>query len=295
MQTKSKKRFLAAILAVAMAVSQMMPMTALADDGSQTTTSYVGDATAGDNSATSDATSSEKIAADNATTELKDTAPAETPAASGSEATSSDSSSTTQAPADPTPAPADPTPAPATPSPAPAEDTQQTAPSVEEPGLPPADNSASNAQAPLIAAGDPAIMEAATMANIRAGNTNYGNVTFARGEGQDNTIVIKVNENTRTYGEAYTKPGITVTLNGTEQSEGDVLKALNEGIVTMYATAEQDVRTPAGNYDVYVTFNLNNVTINETNYTILCGNSQLSKIHIWLMKQKVQKQGKPIR
>lgn len=280
MQTKSKKRFLAAILAVAMAVSQMMPMTALADDGSQTTTSYVGDATAGDNSATSDATSSEKIAADNATTELKDTAPAETPAASGSEATSSDSSSSTQAPADPTPAPADPTPAPATPSPAPAEDTQQTAPSVEEPGMPPADNSASNAQAPLIAAGDSAIMEAATMANIRAGNTNYGNVTFARGEGQDNTIVIKVNENTRTYGEAYTKPGITVTLNGTEQSEGDVLKALNEGIVTMYATAEQDVRTPAGNYDVYVTFNLNNVTINETNYTILCGNSQLSKIHI---------------
>ena len=105
-------------------------------------------------------------------------------------------------------------------------------------------------------------------------------MTFARGEGQENTIVIKVNENTRTYGEEYVNPGLTVTLNGTEQSEADVLKALNEGILTMYATAEQDVRTGAGTYDVYVTINLNNVTINETNYTILAGTTQLSKIHV---------------
>lgn len=272
MQTKSKKRFLAAVLAVAMAMSQLMPLTALANDGPQVTTSYVGDATTGDSKA--DSGSSEGTAAENATTnELKDATTTDATAAGEQEnAASSDTTSTTPA---------------AQPEATANTEVTDSAPAEEEPGLAPETETdaalpdASNGvAAPLSMSQNPAIMDAATMANIRTGSTNYGNVTFARGEGQDNTIVIKVNETSRTYGEAYTKPGLTVTLNGTEQNEGDVLKALNEGIVTMYATAAQDVTTPAGDYDVYVTFNVNNVTINETNYTILCGDSQLSKIHV---------------
>ena len=272
MQTKSKKRFLAAVLAVAMAMSQLMPLTALANDGPQVTTSYVGDATTGDSKA--DSGSSEGAATENATTnELKDATTTDATAAGEQEnAASSDTTSTTPA---------------AQPEATANAEVTDSAPAEEEPGLAPETETdaalpdASNGvAAPLSMSQNPAIMDAATMANIRTGSTNYGNVTFARGEGQDNTIVIKVNETSRTYGEAYTKPGLTVTLNGTEQNEGDVLKALNEGIVTMYATAAQDVTTPAGDYDVYVTFNVNNVTINETNYTILCGDSQLSKIHV---------------
>lgn len=272
MQTKSKKRFLAAVLAVAMAMSQLMPLTALANDGPQVTTSYVGDATTGDSKA--DSGSSEGTATENATTnELKDATTTDATAAGEQEnAASSDTTSTTPA---------------AQPEATANAEVTDSAPAEEEPGLAPETETdaalpdASNGvAAPLSMSQNPAIMDAATMANIRTGSTNYGNVTFARGEGQDNTIVIKVNETSRTYGEAYTKPGLTVTLNGTEQNEGDVLKALNEGIVTMYATAAQDVTTPAGDYDVYVTFNVNNVTINETNYTILCGDSQLSKIHV---------------
>lgn len=272
MQTKSKKRFLAAVLAVAMAMSQLMPLTALANDGPQVTTSYVGDATTGDSKA--DSGSSEGTATENATTnELKDATTTDATAAGEQEnAASSDTTSTTPA---------------AQPEATANAEVTDSAPAEEEPGLAPETETdaalpdASNGvAAPLSMSQNPAIMDAATMANIRTGSTNYGNVTFARGEGQDNTIVIRVNETSRTYGEAYTKPGLTVTLNGTEQNEGDVLKALNEGIVTMYATAAQDVTTPAGDYDVYVTFNVNNVTINETNYTILCGDSQLSKIHV---------------
>lgn len=277
MQTKSKKRFLAAVLAVAMAMSQLMPMTALANDGPQVTTSYVGDATAGDSNASSG--SSEGTEKEDATNnEQKDATTTDATTAGNPEDASSGQTDPNPGttPTDGTETQPETTPNTVVPNSAPAEEEPGPAPQNET--EPPA---ADNGVAMLFAmAPNPAIMDSATMANIRTGSTSYGNVTFARGEGQDNTIVIKVNETSRTYGEAYTNPGLTVTLNGTEQSEGDVLKALNEGIVTMYATAAQDVTTPAGDYDVYVTFNVNNVTINETNYTILCGDSQVSKIHV---------------
>ena len=295
MQKKTKKRFLAAVLAVAMAMSQLVPLTAFADDSSEITTSYVGDAasestetptpspTASSDAASADENAPKEEAKDDAdssaaagSTETKDESEASSEASSQSTESTSD---TTTTPATPAPAPSE---APSTVT-EPEEVTEPTEKEIAEATneiVAPIVSSPANAPAPLATGTEPAIMDAATMANIRAGGTTYGKVTFARGEGQENTIVIKVNENTRTYGEEYVNPGLTVALNGTEQSEADVLKALNEGILTMYATAEQDVRTGAGNYDVYVTINLNNVTINETNYTILAGTTQLSKIHV---------------
>lgn len=290
MQKKTKKRFLAAVLAVAMAMSQLVPLTAFADDSSEITTSYVGDAApeatetpTPSPTASSDATKADEDAPKE---EAKDDADSSAAASSTetkdeSEASSEASSQSTDSTSDTTATPV-PSEEPSTVT-EPEEVTEPTEEEITEATneiVAPIVNSPANAPAPLATGTEPAIMDAATMANIRAGGTTYGNVTFARGEGQENTIVIKVNENTRTYGEEYVNPGLTVTLNGTEQSEADVLKALNEGILTMYATAEQDVRTGAGNYDVYVTINLNNVTINETNYTILAGTTQLSKIHV---------------
>lgn len=290
MQKKTKKRFLAAVLAVAMAMSQLVPLTAFADDSSEITTSYVGDAASESTetptpspTASSDATKADE---DAPREEAKDDADSSAAASSTetkdeSEASSEASSQSTDSTSDTTATPV-PSEEPSTVT-EPEEVTEPTEEEITEATneiVAPIVSSPANAPAPLAAGTEPAIMDAATMANIRAGGTTYGNVTFARGEGQENTIVIKVNENTRTYGEEYVNPGLTVTLNGTEQSEADVLKALNEGILTMYATAEQDVRTGAGNYDVYVTINLNNVTINETNYTILAGTTQLSKIHV---------------
>lgn len=290
MQKKTKKRFLAAVLAVAMAMSQLVPLTAFADDSSEITTSYVGDAASESTetptpspTASSDATKADEDAPKE---EAKDDADSSAAASSTetkdeSEASSEASSQSTDSTSDTTATPV-PSEEPSTVT-EPEEVTEPTEEKITEATneiVAPIVSSPANAPAPLATGTEPAIMDAATMANIRAGGTTYGNVTFARGEGQENTIVIKVNENTRTYGEEYVNPGLTVTLNGTEQSEADVLKALNEGILTMYATAEQDVRTGAGNYDVYVTINLNNVTINETNYTILAGTTQLSKIHV---------------
>lgn len=290
MQKKTKKRFLAAVLAVAMAMSQLVPLTAFADDSSEITTSYVGDAASESTetptpspTASSDATKADE---DAPMEEAKDDADSSAAASSTetkdeSEASSEASSQSTDSTSDTTATPV-PSEEPSTVT-EPEEVTEPTEEEITEATneiVAPIVSSPANAPAPLATGTEPAIMDAATMANIRAGGTTYGNVTFARGEGQENTIVIKVNENTRTYGEEYVNPGLTVTLNGTEQSEADVLKALNEGILTMYATAEQDVRTGAGNYDVYVTINLNNVTINETNYTILAGTTQLSKIHV---------------
>lgn len=290
MQKKTKKRFLAAALAVAMAMSQLVPLTAFADDSSEITTSYVGDAASESTetptpspTASSDATKADEDAPKE---EAKDDADSSAAASSTeskdeSEASSEASSQSTDSTSDTTATPV-PSEEPSTVT-EPEEVTEPTEEEIAEATneiVAPIVSSPANAPAPLATGTEPAIMDAATMANIRAGGTTYGNVTFARGEGQENTIVIKVNENTRTYGEEYVNPGLTVTLNGTEQSEADVLKALNEGILTMYATAEQNVRTGAGNYDVYVTINLNNVTINETNYTILAGTTQLSKIHV---------------
>lgn len=290
MQKKTKKRFLAAVLAVAMAMSQLVPLTAFADDSSEITTSYVGDAASESTetptpspTASSDATKADEDAPKE---EAKDDADSSAAASSTeskdeSEASSEASSQSTDSTSDTTATPV-PSEEPSTVT-EPEEVTEPTEEEIAEATneiVAPIVSSPANAPAPLATGTEPAIMDAATMANIRAGGTTYGNVTFARGEGQENTIVIKVNENTRTYGEEYVNPGLTVTLNGTEQSEADVLKALNEGILTMYATAEQDVRTGAGTYDVYVTINLNNVTINETNYTILAGTTQLSKIHV---------------
>lgn len=290
MQKKTKKRFLAAVLAVAMAMSQLVPLTAFADDSSEITTSYVGDAASESTetptpspTASSDATKADEDAPKE---EAKDDADSSAAASSTetkdeSEASSEASSQSTDSTSDTTATPV-PSEEPSTVT-EPEEVTEPTEEEITEATneiVAPIVSSPANAPAPLTTGTEPAIMDAATMANIRAGGTTYGNVTFARGEGQENTIVIKVNENTRTYGEEYVNPGLTVTLNGTEQSEADVLKALNEGILTMYATAEQDVRTGAGTYDVYVTINLNNVTINETNYTILAGTTQLSKIHV---------------
>ena len=290
MQKKTKKRFLAAVLAVAMAMSQLVPLTAFADDSSEITTSYVGDAASESTetptpspTASSDATKADEDAPKE---EAKDDADSSAAASSTetkdeSEASSEASSQSTDSTSDTTATPV-PSEEPSTVT-EPEEVTEPTEEEITEATneiIAPIVSSPANAPAPLATGTEPAIMDAATMANIRAGGTTYGNVTFARGEGQENTIVIKVNENTRTYGEEYVNPGLTVTLNGTEQSEADVLKALNEGILTMYATAEQDVRTGAGTYDVYVTINLNNVTINETNYTILAGTTQLSKIHV---------------
>lgn len=290
MQKKTKKRFLAAVLAVAMAMSQLVPLTAFADDSSEITTSYVGDAASESTetptpspTASSDATKADEDAPKE---EAKDDADSSAAASSTetkdeSEASSEASSQSTDSTSDTTATPV-PSEEPSTVT-EPEEVTEPTEEEITEATneiVAPIVSSPANAPAPLATGTEPAIMDAATMANIRAGGTTYGNVTFARGEGQENTIVIKVNENTRTYGEEYVNPGLTVTLNGTEQSEADVLKALNEGILTMYATAEQDVRTGAGTYDVYVTINLNNVTINETNYTILAGTTQLSKIHV---------------
>lgn len=290
MQKKTKKRFLAAVLAVAMAMSQLVPLTAFADDSSEITTSYVGDAASESTetptpspTASSDATKADEDAPKE---EAKDDADSSAAASSTetkdeSEASSEASSQSTDSTSDTTATPV-PSEEPSTVT-EPEEVTEPTEEEITEATneiVAPIVSSPANAPAPLVTGTEPAIMDAATMANIRAGGTTYGNVTFARGEGQENTIVIKVNENTRTYGEEYVNPGLTVTLNGTEQSEADVLKALNEGILTMYATAEQNVRTGAGNYDVYVTINLNNVTINETNYTILAGTTQLSKIHV---------------
>lgn len=290
MQKKTKKRFLAAVLAVAMAMSQLVPLTAFADDSSEITTSYVGDAASESTetptpspTASSDATKADEDAPKE---EAKDDA--DSSAAASSTETKDESEDSSEASSQSTDSTSDTT---ATPVPSeepstvtePEEVTEPTEEEITEATneiVAPIVSSPANAPAPLATGTEPAIMDAATMANIRAGGTTYGNVTFARGEGQENTIVIKVNENTRTYGEEYVNPGLTVTLNGTEQSEADVLKALNEGILTMYATAEQDVRTGAGTYDVYVTINLNNVTINETNYTILAGTTQLSKIHV---------------
>lgn len=290
MQKKTKKRFLAAVLAVAMAMSQLVPLTAFADDSSEITTSYVGDAASESTetptpspTASSDATKADEDAPKE---EAKDDADSSAAASSTetkdeSEASSEASSQSTDSTSDTTATPV-PSEEPSTVT-EPEEVTEPTEEEITEATneiVAPIVSSPANAPAPLATGTEPAIMDAATMANIRASGTTYGNVTFARGEGQENTIVIKVNENTRTYGEEYVNPGLTVTLNGTEQSEADVLKALNEGILTMYATAEQDVRTGAGTYDVYVTINLNNVTINETNYTILAGTTQLSKIHV---------------
>lgn len=290
MQKKTKKRFLAAVLAVAMAMSQLVPLTAFADDSSEITTSYVGDAASESTetptpspTASSDATKADEDAPKE---EAKDDADSSAAASSTetkdeSEASSEASSQSTDSTSDTTATPV-PSEEPSTVT-EPEEVTEPTEEEITEATneiVAPIVSSPANAPAPLATGTEPAIMDAATMANIRAGGTTYGNVTFARGEGQENTIVIKVNENTRTYGEEYVNPGLTVTLNGTEQSEADVLKALNEVILTMYATAEQDVRTGAGTYDVYVTINLNNVTINETNYTILAGTTQLSKIHV---------------
>ena len=290
MQKKTKKRFLAAVLAVAMAMSQLVPLTAFADDSSEITTSYVGDAASESTetptpspTASSDATKADEDAPKE---EAKDDADSSAAASSTetkdeSEASSEASSQSTDSTSDTTATPV-PSEEPSTVT-EPEEVTEPTEEEITEATneiVAPIVSSPANAPAPLATGTEPAIMDAATMANIRAGGTTYGNVTFARGEGQENTIVIKVNENTRTYGEEYVNPGLTVTLNGTEQSEADVLKALNEGILTMYATAEQDVRTGAGTYDVYVTINLNNVTINKTNYTILAGTTQLSKIHV---------------
>lgn len=290
MQKKTKKRFLAAVLAVAMAMSQLVPLTAFADDSSEITTSYVGDAASESTetptpspTASSDAASADENAPKE---EAKDDA--DSSAAAGSTETKDESEASSEASSQSTESTSDTT---ATPVPSeepstvtePEEVTEPTEEEITEATneiVAPIVSSPANAPAPLATGTEPAIMDAATMANIRAGGTTYGNVTFARGEGQENTIVIKFNENTRTYGEEYVNPGLTVTLNGTEQSEADVLKALNEGILTMYATAEQDVRTGAGTYDVYVTINLNNVTINKTNYTILAGTTQLSKIHV---------------
>lgn len=290
MQKKTKKRFLAAVLAVAMAMSQLVPLTAFADDSSEITTSYVGDAASESTetptpspTASSDAASADENAPKE---EAKDDA--DSSAAAGSTETKDESEASSEASSQSTESTSDTTTTPV-PSEEPStvtEPEEVTEPTEEEIAeatneiVAPIVSSPANAPAPLATGTEPAIMDAATMANIRAGGTTYGNVTFARGEGPENTIVIKVNENTRTYGEEYVNPGLTVTLNGTEQSEADVLKALNEGILTMYATAEQDVRTGAGTYDVYVTINLNNVTINETNYTILAGTTQLSKIHV---------------
>lgn len=278
MQKKTKKRFLAAVLAVAMAMSQLVPLTAFADDSSEITTSYVGDAASESTetptpspTASSDATKADEDAPKE---EAKDDA--DSSAAASSTETKDESEASSEASSQSTDSTSDTT---ATPVPS-EEPSTVTEPEATNEIVAPIVSSPANAPAPLATGTEPAIMDAATMANIRAGGTTYGNVTFARGEGQENTIVIKVNENTRTYGEEYVNPGLTVTLNGTEQSEADVLKALNEGILTMYATAEQDVRTGAGTYDVYVTINLNNVTINETNYTILAGTTQLSKIHV---------------
>lgn len=290
MQKKTKKRFLAAVLAVAMAMSQLVPLTAFADDSSEITTSYVGDAApeatetpTPSPTASSDATKADEDAPKE---EAKDDADSSAAASSTetkdeSEASSEASSQSTDSTSDTTATPV-PSEEPSTVT-EPEEVTEPTEEEITEATneiVAPIVSSPANAPAPLATGTEPAIMDAATMANIRAGGTTYGNVTFARGEGQENTIVIKVNENTRTYGEEYVNPGLTVTLNGTEQSEADVLKALNEGILTMYATAEQDVRTGAVTYDVYVTINLNNVTINKTNYTILAGTTQLSKIHV---------------
>lgn len=290
MQKKTKKRFLAAVLAVAMAMSQLVPLTAFADDSSEITTSYVGDAApeatetpTPSPTASSDATKADEDAPKE---EAKDDADSSAAASSTetkdeSEASSEASSQSTDSTSDTTATPV-PSEEPSTVT-KPEEVTEPTEKEIAEATneiVAPIVSSPANAPVPLATGTEPAIMDAATMANIRAGGTTYGNVTFARGEGQENTIVIKVNENTRTYGEEYVNPGLTVTLNGTEQSEADVLKALNEGILTMYATAEQDVRTGAGTYDVYVTINLNNVTINKTNYTILAGTTQLSKIHV---------------
>lgn len=290
MQKKTKKRFLAAVLAVAMAMSQLVPLTAFADDSSEITTSYVGDAASESTetptpspTASSDAASADENAPKE---EAKDDA--DSSAAAGSTETKDESEASSEASSQSTESTSDTTTTPV-PSEEPStvtEPEEVTEPTEEEIAeatneiVAPIVSSPANAPAPLATGTEPAIMDAATMANIRAGGTTYGNVTFARGEGPENTIVITVNENTRTYGEEYVNPGLTVTLNGTEQSEADVLKALNEGILTMYATAEQDVRTGAGTYDVYVTINLNNVTINETNYTILAGTTQLSKIHV---------------
>lgn len=288
MQKKIKKRFLAAVLAVAMTMSQFAPMTALANDGElQTDSSYIEDMPSDSASDVVDSSSQDEKAAeesvdDNAVTEstdVSDESVAQPAADTSSETTLPDDA--TGESEDPSLTSEDET-APVEEQP---DDADMGAEEEVQPNLAPEPvNEPVDEPSPLNGTGvvgtEPTIMDAATMATIRGGSTNYGAVTFARGEGQDNTIVIKVNETTRTYGEAYTKPGLTVTLNGTEQSEADVMKALNEGIVTMYATAAQDGTTAAGNYDVYVTFNMNNVTINQTTYTILAGNTQLSKIHV---------------
>lgn len=282
MQKKIKKRFLAAVLAVAMTMSQFAPMTALANDGDpQTGSSYV-DGGAGaeekdvvdtsnlDGKTAEDGTGEDSLASPTGTGDETATPPADS---TGDESQSDDAAGK----ADDTGLVPD---AEKTPNDAVPNDADLGNDVEEQPGAVPAPMRAPSLAPANVTGAEPAIMDATTMTTIRAGGTSYGNVTFARGESQENTIVIKVNETTRTYGEAYTKPGLTVTLNGTEQSEADVMKALNEGIVTMYATAAQDGMTAAGNYDVYVTFSMNNVTINQTTYTILAGNTQLSKIHV---------------
>lgn len=260
MQKKNKKRFLAAILAGVMAMSQLTPLTALANDGAPVSTSFVNNVASDGESpslASSDANSTVMGAASagegGGQTTVNDDKPTSVPA--NSELTEGDASKEL-----------------------PSESLLEQPTGESQTTL---DSTLSSKVLPASSIGtEPAIMDAVTMASIRNGGTSYGNVTFARGGSQDNTIVIKVNETTRTYGEAYTAPGLTVTLNGTEQNESEVLAALNEGIVAMYATAEQNERTNAGTYDVYVGFSMNNVTINQTNYTILSGNTQLNKIHV---------------
>lgn len=125
------------------------------------------------------------------------------------------------------------------------------------------------------------IMPAATMASVWAGNTEYGNVTFARGQSQENFIELTVNATTRTYGDEYSKPGIKVEVNGTEQQSEDVRKALAEATITMYGSAAQDKTTPAGSYGAYVDCTTKNVTINGINYAIRSGSTTVSQnIHV---------------
>lgn len=264
MQKKLKKRLLAGFLAIAMAMTQLAPMTALADDGAtEPGASYVGEAPSeGDKQLENDATLNSEGEATPAGDPNGAAPAAEDPNgdATDPEKQLDESLGTDIAggASTETPKPTD----------EPASDEPESQPSP-----------APVARTPL-KGNEPEIMEATTVALIRTGSTNFGDVTFARGENLDNTIVIKANETTRTYGDAYTKPGITVTLNGTEQSEADVLAALNESTLTMYASAVQDGKTFAGTYDAYLISSFSNVTINDTTYSVVTGLDQSSRIHI---------------
>lgn len=263
---KLKKRLLAGMLAFAMAMTQLAPMTALADDGvAEPSSSYVDEDNGNDNDATTPTGVDGGTATPTSGTDDEDPgkqteklgggtaggASTETPAPNQSEEPVTDELVEPAEPTEPT-EPVEPA-EPAAPAPAP--------------------------KAPL-KGNEPEIMEATTVALIRTGSTNFGDMTFARGENQENTIVIKVNESTRTYGDEYVKPGVTVTLNGTEQSEADVMAALNESTLTMYASAEQNGRTFAGTYDAYLISSFSNVTINDTTYSVVTGLDQSSRIHI---------------